>query len=414
MEVNINVNNKFITLPEEYLKSIKIAQRTMEQYNSPIATALANAEHINNIISNNISSQITGAINTYYDKMYRTKDISRVLSDISGILSHKVIEKFNMDFYKLTGMQKTIKRMNELLNSSLASNKIMNSIASLHAAIDVYNPPKILIEQAFKVPIAYQDFAKRQYKYAIKNKLISKRATKVVDEAGNLVLYQQISSETGMEILDEFEPIGKDQNEALLIVPSETNIFSVLNQHISYVYRRDREPNITEAIACSIPAKINGYGCSLVQLIYKINRLSQSLNGKPIFKPTVKSVYGASILPSQVAIDEDTFAKIVDHLYFMIYEGSGDAKRLVKVASDEELATLWHLKRLRLNFRHDVEHGDNIDRKLIKGGNAFNYLINKSWPLAVLDWKKAQLALYKSIINMLQTVINNMKKIKKI
>ena len=386
-----------LNLPEGYSRSIiRIVQRIMAQHNNSIV-ALAKAKHIN--IINDIANQVI-----------QTGDISRVFSGVlrRPSLFQGVLEKINMNLSQLTEMEETIKRVGELANLSLASSKIIVSMAFLYEAIDLYNPPKILIEQALKVSISYQRFAKKQYEYALKNEFMSERVVKAVDEASNLAINYQISSETGMKMLHEFGPKDKAQDETSLMVPSETNIFSILEQDIQNSYHRDRKGDMAEVVSNSIPAKVNYYGCHLVELIYEIDNISQSRNGELIFKPTLKSELGASKLPCLVAVDEDGFAKIVDHLYFMIYEGSGYAKRLCISCEKGKLTALWRLKDLRVNFRHDVEHGDGSVKKLKKRGDAFNYLIKKPWPQNTLDWEEAQIALYKAVFDMLKMVKGKM------
>lgn len=381
------MNNNF-NFSDEYFRSLQRIQNTIEQYNKSML--------------NNMSSQMMEAMNTYYDQIYQNNNLSKIMTEISNNVSKRFVKNFN----KLIQIEQNLNRINKIATSNFASDKIINSIVSLRSSIDVYDPPNLLIEQSLKLPVAYQTFVKNQYNYAEKNELISKRAIKVANEAGNFVLNQQISSEISMEMLNEIDH-EENEKEELVFASSETNIFPMLNQHISNVYRKDREPNIIKSITNSIPAQINQYGYSLIELIYKINRSYQFEKGSYIFKPTVKSMYASSLLSSHIATNEDDFAKIVDHLYFMIYEGSGNAKRLTNIATDEELEALWYLKHLRLNFRHDVEHGSNMDKKLLKGGNAFDYLISKPMPIKVSDWKKAQLSLYKKITNMLNIIIFN-------
>ncbi|RKP49827.1 hypothetical protein D7Z26_18500 [Cohnella endophytica] len=75
---------------------------------------------------------------------------------------------------------------------------------------------------------------------------------------------------------------------------------------------------------------------------------------------------------------------------------------------DELLSPLWKLKHLRLNFRHDVEHGKDISKKLMQGGAAFKNLIGHARPRNTSDWKQAQLKTYEHLGSMLSNVLLRM------
>ncbi|MFW5999611.1 MAG: hypothetical protein ACOCQC_03005 [Halanaerobiaceae bacterium] len=64
------------------------------------------------------------------------------------------------------------------------------------------------------------------------------------------------------------------------------------------------------------------------------------------------------------------------------------------------------MKHLRREFRHDLEHGGGIEKKLKESGNAFKKLIDKPRPVSVSDWKITQLALYEHLITMLSTILD--------
>ena len=54
---------------------------------------------------------------------------------------------------------------------------------------------------------------------------------------------------------------------------------------------------------------------------------------------------------------EDKLGAFVDDLYFLVYEGSGNCKRL----SDPPPAFVMDVKFLRSQFRHDLDHGGETD-----------------------------------------------------
>jgi hypothetical protein len=62
-------------------------------------------------------------------------------------------------------------------------------------------------------------------------------------------------------------------------------------------------------------------------LIYGVNERGSSKSGEDIFKLTNKSARAIKKLAAVCKSDKE-FGEIVDSLYFIVYEGSGDCKRL--------------------------------------------------------------------------------------
>jgi hypothetical protein len=91
-------------------------------------------------------------------------------------------------------------------------------------------------------------------------------------------------------------------------------------------------------------------------LIYAINERASSTSGEDIFKLTNKSARAIKKLASLCKRDTD-FEEIVDSLYFIVYEGSGDCKRLPSPPPDFAM----DVKFLRTHVRHDLDHGDERD-----------------------------------------------------
>jgi hypothetical protein len=82
-----------------------------------------------------------------------------------------------------------------------------------------------------------------------------------------------------------------------------------------------------------------------------------------IFQGTGK-VWAACVdLPFITVRDRATLGDLIDHLYFVFYEGTGEAKRLraYDLMSDSECEFVWKVKHLRTWLRHDVEHGSPSD-----------------------------------------------------
>ena len=163
-----------------------------------------------------------------------------------------------------------------------------------------------------------------------------------------------------------------------------------------------------EVIVEELPIEtISKLGAEIIELVYNINTEAESLGREPVFKPTTKGLRACCIIPTKMAISGETFFEIVDQLFFLLYEGSGTAKRLLMKAdekvSDEVMEPLWAMKQFRLAARHDVDHGKSseIKKKNMQIGNSFKSLIGKVMPKDETDWLSAQHEMYKGLIGVL-------------
>jgi hypothetical protein len=148
-----------------------------------------------------------------------------------------------------------------------------------------------------------------------------------------------------------------------------------------------------------------GLAGDLIGLVCRINKECEVRSAAHVFKYTTKSYQAAGVIHT-VAVDEVSFFHVVDHLYFLLYEGSGDAQRLVAVVAAEELTGLWDLKHLRREARHDLDHGanDKAQKALRRIGEIHQSLIGKPLPRSRSDYASAQIALYKRLLAMLEEV----------
>lgn len=105
-------------------------------------------------------------------------------------------------------------------------------------------------------------------------------------------------------------------------------------------------------------------------------------------------------------MSDEGFGRIINALYFLLYEASGDGRRLVPLSSDSELAPLWRIKHLRLRYDHDIEHGSSSDvqSKYLKIGAAFQALIGGNLPARPSDWTRCQVQIYAQVYEMLSAI----------
>jgi hypothetical protein len=136
-------------------------------------------------------------------------------------------------------------------------------------------------------------------------------------------------------------------------------------------------------------------------LIYAVNERASSTSGEDIFKLTNKSARAIKKLASPCKRDPD-FEEIVDSLYFIVYEGSGDCKRLPSPPPDFAM----DVKFLRTHVRHDLDHGDerNAAKKRRRGASMLRKYLGKP-SLAECgpeDFSAAQLRILNELKRMLE------------
>ena len=184
------------------------------------------------------------------------------------------------------------------------------------------------------------------------------------------------------------------------------NIFQELDFEISEADLNDPNLDVENIVENSPSTRVVKLGSSLVKLIYDFNIEAERSGYEPVFKPTSKTMLAFYVISTTVATQEDLFFKVVDSLYFLIYEGSGSAKRLTSRVQESRLEALWLLKRLRLGARHDTAHGSKSEakKKSMQVGDAYNKLIGKPLPRTREEWHEAQSTLYQLLFDMLHDI----------
>ena len=111
--------------------------------------------------------------------------------------------------------------------------------------------------------------------------------------------------------------------------------------------------------------------------IYSVNRKYSSVHGEDLFKMTTESSSALSTLEAPCR-DRDQYGRLVDKLYFLVYEGSGSCKRLPSPAPD----CAMDIKFLRTALRHDVDHGTKADirKKKLRAAATFEKYSGKKTP----------------------------------
>ena len=180
--------------------------------------------------------------------------------------------------------------------------------------------------------------------------------------------------------------------------------------YLGYALRDDSSYDLEEEYAKSAMGKIADGGKNIALKLQHINELKMAMGEEPMFKPTNKMYTAISCLTSSFCVDQSTFGNVIDSLYMLIYEGSGDAKRILQVLSDVECAPLWDIKHLRTDCRHDIEHGSEAEIKKKKRniGKAYQTICGKLKPLKQKEWVAAHCNLFVNVNAFLDSIIEKL------
>jgi hypothetical protein len=150
-------------------------------------------------------------------------------------------------------------------------------------------------------------------------------------------------------------------------------------------------------------AQVKALAKQVEKLVYTANERSAGTSGTDVFKMTTKSSRALSAFGSPLT-DASTFGDFVDDLYFLVYEGTGDCKRLPSPAPDFAM----DVKFLRNFLRHDLDHGDEKEAARIRkrGGQVFKRYTGKQAPgeCSEAEFIAAQMGLLTELTRMLQSL----------
>jgi hypothetical protein len=151
-------------------------------------------------------------------------------------------------------------------------------------------------------------------------------------------------------------------------------------------------------------ARLRGLAEEVSELLYADNERAAGRTGVDVFKMTNKTTRAVKKLGDVRESDED-FGALVDDLYALVYEGSGQCKRLPVPPPQFAM----DLKFLRNNLRHDLDHGDEADaaRKRRRGGELLKkYLGTTAVKTASgAQFRSAQLRLLNAVRRLLKGLL---------
>jgi hypothetical protein len=280
----------------------------------------------------------------------------------------------------------------------LPSERIAASLVSTEALLGLGHLDDQLLDAALQPQLAFGEFARQQL-------AVAATASKIAE--ANRLLLVNVSADLlpamnrGFELAILMRP---STPEPLAFPKPRVNLYRELAEELDKLDLEEADTDIEGVVGDSGAGQIALLGERLVHTVYSLNEHAAREGKEAVFTPTNRNLYACSLITTHVAADEKTFSDIVDHLFFLLYEGSGGAGRLSARLSDSELEALWTLKQLRLGARHDVDHGQDPDKKRRKIAEAYRALIGTVMPRSRHEWAQAQVALYRQLVEMLESL----------
>lgn len=343
------------------------------------------------------------------------QEIQNSLGSIGSFTKALELLKESTRFDSILTAQENLYRLQEQFIQTrdffeLPSTRIESVLAAAEATSRIFQPYDFFSDFTLSSVAEYQSFLNKQYKLIQHdNETIADRRMQITDLSGGLFELINASLDIGVALEGQEEyQIKEVVNDEFL----ESGLYGHVNQHLGFVYSDRYSGEIETSFNKSIPARISCLGYAITEQIYKINSICESNDQVQVFKPTSNTMRACAIIPSLIARSEADFYFLIDHLFFLLYEGSGTANRLTPILNESFLEPLWKVKHLRLAARHDIDHGTRreVEKKRAKIRDTYVSLIARPLPIKQGDWQKAQLQIYVEIDLMLQNIIQKIIK----
>lgn len=225
---------------------------------------------------------------------------------------------------------------------------------------------------------------------------------------------REIEDEAGEQAKTEEQV--KTEERAKTEEPVKTpSTLSKIPQYIGYTNRKDVHITPEEGLEKSILVEITEMGKRIVENAMAINQLCEDKNKDKFFKPTDKLITGAVEIATITCTSRDELGKIIDALYFLLYE---NLERVKKVVTDSVVRTetvyecIFAVKDMRTDFRHDFEHGTEtaIKKKRREINDCYRKYCGKI-PLKQKDFTLLQKNLFKDILALEEHLIDKLEEL---
>lgn len=333
--------------------------------------------------------------------------IQRVLTDVSTTLSSVI--PYSYSTLNLLGMYSlecevarsfsSAKIHTNLAMSSLKIADALSPLISLNSTL--LSRIDLTISKSFLT--SYASLITNQYKYVQKDVFNSEKHLKIIEIATDIVS-SHIETIASKSSSDSEENIQELNDECL---QKNRTAIQYIPTYLGYTLKNGSEYDLDEEFAKSMVGKIVKGGKNIAQKIEDINEICLAQGKKCIFSLTNKMISNINCISISFSADKTTFGSVIDSLYMLLYEGSGDAARMVEILGQDSCSTLWKIKDLRTSFRHDTEHGK--EKKYLSKkkeiGEAYSSICGKVLPVKQKDWVSAHYNLFVEVEKLLDNII---------
>lgn len=319
------------------------------------------------------------------------------LSEISGqfaslcILEQKTSLLPGLPDY-LTSAASQIASITAAFKSSISGKDLIASTKILSDFCDLASKQHILIQKS----LDQED---------IKWRLgVIDAASKYVDRQASFVL-----GLTDALAEEEISDLGSASPEI------DESAVKLIPTYVGYTRKNNVQLTPSEGLQKSSIISINEKGMKIAHGITEINRIQRDHGEERIFTLSESVADGLVNISTAICTDNDKLGNIIDSLYFIFYEnlehikvlaGGGDKKKGDRIVRDEEVyQTIFNIKTIRSELRHDLDHGDNKNKKFLEVGECFKkYCGNR--PLKPKDFRKLQENLYNELLVLIDRIIS--------
>jgi len=371
-----SIIDAYTKIPQSVLDSIAMLDRLRDQFTLP-ADYLASTSRI-------------------FDDIVQRPAIESL--EILNSMRSPAMEAFQREQARIEEQLRSLST--PAMNIQATLRPMLDSLASIEALLGLERFNREWVDVALQPQLAFQEFAKKHlYLAGVASEIEKQNRLSLLDSSAHLLG----SIAKGLDLAALMRPTSEELWTGSL---PEVNIYHTLDDELEVLDFKQGSIDTDSAVEQTQSGMIADLGARLVQLVYNLNIEAEREGQPPIFKPTTNALMACAVIPSRVAYDSASFAEITDHLFFLIYEGSGSAKRLLALNDKSKLEALWRLKHLRLGARHDLSHGtdQDVEKKNRQVGEAYTGLIGQVVPRSRADWMLAQLALYKELSEMLERI----------
>ena len=344
-----------------------------------------------------------------YNPQIHNASYTTMLSSTAEILSRSTpltlkalnISQLGMLERETATIMKTAKILTHMPISSLQLAETLKPLASLNSELRIKADTTLATSQVLK---SYSAFVVGQHKSIQRDIYSTNKRLKMIEIATDM-LQDHISSVC--DYVAEEKESSEDITDSEVQVEKSKTAIQYIPSYLGYALKENSTCDLEEEFQKSMICKIITGGKDIAAKIEYINDCYLANGKKELFTPTNKTFKAISCLSTAFSVDDSTFGNVIDSLYMLLYEGSGEAKRVLEVLSDSECAPLWNIKHIRTDFRHDIEHGE--EKKYMKKmqliGAAYKDICGKNKPLKQKDWVTAHCNLFVKVNEFLDLVI---------